>query len=365
MVMPDHLLQEFIGDQGELVQTGSPCILCSPLPNHWRSNKSLPVSFKVFSFQEVPDGTLVSVRAGNDENFCGELRNHTAVMKGQVAKFSDLRFVGRSGRGKSFTVSITINSHPNLVATYNKAIKVTVDGPRIRLQKASHPASRMFPGMFGPIGLFQQAPWMDPAAYMAASPHWDFLLRSEAAATLAGGGGGPGGPGGPGGGGGGSPTAASAAGSSPATSPQFKLPGNHLSGLFKPQIEAPLASSLLGMNPGLRQHLLAMASANTAAAHAAAQQAAAAAAASNSEENKSDGSSASSASPLSDKSSSTAVARRESGNSSSSVISGLGSAFRQVRPHHRHSSGSGGGGRGGGQDKSPSDKKDKAVWRPY
>ena len=47
MVMPDHLLQEFIGDQGELVQTGSPCILCSPLPGHWRSNKSLPVSFKV------------------------------------------------------------------------------------------------------------------------------------------------------------------------------------------------------------------------------------------------------------------------------------------------------------------------------
>ena len=47
-----------------------------------------------------------------------------------MAKFSDLRFVGRSGRGKSFTVSITINSHPNLVATYNKAIKVTVDGPR-------------------------------------------------------------------------------------------------------------------------------------------------------------------------------------------------------------------------------------------
>ena len=45
----------------------------------------LPYScFQVFSFQEVPDGTLVSVRAGNDENFCGELRNHTAVMKGQV-----------------------------------------------------------------------------------------------------------------------------------------------------------------------------------------------------------------------------------------------------------------------------------------
>ena len=62
VMFPDHLLQEFIGDQGELVQTGSPCILCSPLPNHWRSNKSLPVAFKVFSFEEVPDGTLVTIR---------------------------------------------------------------------------------------------------------------------------------------------------------------------------------------------------------------------------------------------------------------------------------------------------------------
>ena len=124
VMVPDHLLQEFLGEQGELVQTGSPCVLCSPLPNHWRSNKSLPIGFKVFTFQEVPDGTLVSVRAGNDENFCGELRNHTAVMKNQVAKFSDLRFVGRSGRGKSFTITIVINCLPALVATYNKAIKV-------------------------------------------------------------------------------------------------------------------------------------------------------------------------------------------------------------------------------------------------
>ena len=83
--------------------------------------------------------------AGNDDNYCGELRNHTAVMKNQVAKFSDLRFVGRSGRGKSFTVTITVNAHPNLVATYNKAIKVTVDGPREPRTK-----SRMFPGMLVP-----------------------------------------------------------------------------------------------------------------------------------------------------------------------------------------------------------------------
>nr|XP_050851087.1 segmentation protein Runt-like isoform X2 [Vespula vulgaris] len=83
---------------GELVQTGSPAILCSALPSHWRSNKSLPVAFKVVALDEVNDGTLVTIRAGNDENCCGELRNCTAVMKNQVAKFNDLRFVGRSGR---------------------------------------------------------------------------------------------------------------------------------------------------------------------------------------------------------------------------------------------------------------------------
>ena len=53
-MVPDHLLQDFFGEQGELVQTGSPCILCSPLPNHWRSNKSLPIAFKVFTFQVRP-----------------------------------------------------------------------------------------------------------------------------------------------------------------------------------------------------------------------------------------------------------------------------------------------------------------------
>ena len=78
-------------------------------------------------------------------------------MKNQLAKFSDLRFVGRSGRGKSFTITITIMTKPMQVATYNKAIKVTVDGPREPRTKG-----RYFPGMFGPMGLFPQ-PWLDPA----------------------------------------------------------------------------------------------------------------------------------------------------------------------------------------------------------
>lgn len=115
---------------GELVQTGSPAILCSTLPTHWRSNKSLPGAFKVVVLDDIADGSLVTIKAGNDENYCAELRNNTAHLRGQVAKFNDLRFVGRSGRGKSFTVTITVNGYPMQTATYTKAIKVTVDGPR-------------------------------------------------------------------------------------------------------------------------------------------------------------------------------------------------------------------------------------------
>jgi hypothetical protein len=108
----------------ESVTTGSPSILCSTLPNHWRSNKSLPCAFKVVALDDIQDGTIVTIKAGNDENYCGELRNCTAVMKNQVAKFNDLRFVGRSGRGKSFSITITISSYPCQIATYTKAIKV-------------------------------------------------------------------------------------------------------------------------------------------------------------------------------------------------------------------------------------------------
>jgi len=44
---PDYL--DFVSG-GELVQTGSPNLLCSALPTHWRSNKSLPVAFKVLCY---------------------------------------------------------------------------------------------------------------------------------------------------------------------------------------------------------------------------------------------------------------------------------------------------------------------------
>lgn len=64
---------------------------------------SLPLSGsfpQVVALGDVPDGTVVTVMAGNDENYSAELRNASAVMKNQVARFNDLRFVGRSGRGE-------------------------------------------------------------------------------------------------------------------------------------------------------------------------------------------------------------------------------------------------------------------------
>ncbi|CAG9832948.1 unnamed protein product [Diabrotica balteata] len=168
-------LQEY---HGELVQTGSPAILCSVLPTHWRSNKSLPIAFKVVALDDVSDGTVVTLKAGNDENYCAELRNCTAVMKNQVAKFNDLRFVGRSGRGKSFTLTITISTAPYYqMATYSKAIKVTVDGPREPRTKSNYQYGYGMPGLPGGFNPFLINPgWLD-AAYMSyAFP--DYLRRS-------------------------------------------------------------------------------------------------------------------------------------------------------------------------------------------
>ncbi|XP_059616653.1 segmentation protein Runt [Phlebotomus argentipes] len=159
-----EVLQEY---HGELVQTGSPAVLCSALPTHWRSNKSLPCAFKVVALDDVQDGTIVTIKAGNDENYFAELRNHTAVMKNQVAKFNDLRFVGRSGRGKSFSITITISSYPLQIATYTKAIKVTVDGPREPRSKQSYGYGH--PGVLNPFIL--NPGWLD-AAYMYAWPDY-------------------------------------------------------------------------------------------------------------------------------------------------------------------------------------------------
>lgn len=46
--------------------------------------------------QEVADGTVVTVKCGNDENYSGEVRNHTAVMKNQVR----VKFIVKRNRSK-------------------------------------------------------------------------------------------------------------------------------------------------------------------------------------------------------------------------------------------------------------------------
>jgi len=164
----ERLLNEVLNEHpGELTRTGSPNLICSSLPTHWRSNKTLPVAFKVVALGEVSDGTLVTIRAGNDENWCGELRNATAIMKNQVAKFNDLRFVGRSGRGKSFSLTITVSTNPPQVGSYGKAIKVTVDGPR-------EPRSKTifnFPDMMAPCWPFPGPQQQLRAFASAFGPH--------------------------------------------------------------------------------------------------------------------------------------------------------------------------------------------------
>ncbi|KTG22889.1 hypothetical protein cypCar_00018641 [Cyprinus carpio] len=126
-------MAEIIADHpAELVRTDSPNFLCSVLPSHWRCNKTLPVAFKVVALGEVPDGTVVTVMAGNDENYSAELRNASGVMKNQVARFNDLRFVGRSGR-EDFREELhpEIQFHkPTASGHLPQSHKVTVDGPR-------------------------------------------------------------------------------------------------------------------------------------------------------------------------------------------------------------------------------------------
>uniref|UniRef100_A0A087Y6W8 Runt domain-containing protein n=1 Tax=Poecilia formosa TaxID=48698 RepID=A0A087Y6W8_POEFO len=137
------LQQHGASSQRGLVHTDSPNFLCSILPQHWRCNKTLPRAFTVVALgNDVPDGVVVTVMAGNDDNCSAELRNATTTMKQGYAHFNDLRFIGRSGRGKTFTLSINVLTSPPQIATVHRAIKITVDGPRLpRPDRRSFPSS--------------------------------------------------------------------------------------------------------------------------------------------------------------------------------------------------------------------------------
>lgn len=79
----------------------NPHFACARLPPHWRSNKALPEVFRVLALKEIPDGTEVRVIAINEMGQESEVRNDTATFQNNVARFNDLRFVGKSGRGET------------------------------------------------------------------------------------------------------------------------------------------------------------------------------------------------------------------------------------------------------------------------
>lgn len=58
-ILAERTLGDFMSEHpGELIRTGSPLFVCTVLPPHWRSNKTLPVAFKVVALGDIGDGTV-------------------------------------------------------------------------------------------------------------------------------------------------------------------------------------------------------------------------------------------------------------------------------------------------------------------
>ncbi|XP_043118645.1 RUNX family transcription factor 2a isoform X2 [Puntigrus tetrazona] len=167
----NRTMVEIIADHpAELVRTDSPNFLCSVLPSHWRCNKTLPVAFKVVALGDVPDGTVVTVMAGNDENYSAELRNASAVMKNQVARFNDLRFVGRSGRGHRQKLEDPPKA-PLFSERLSELERLRQTTMRVAVQTQSpRPSLNATPNSFNPQGQTQIS---DPRQAQS-SPPWSY-----------------------------------------------------------------------------------------------------------------------------------------------------------------------------------------------
>ncbi|XP_032752189.1 runt-related transcription factor 3 isoform X2 [Rattus rattus] len=161
---------------GELVRTDSPNFLCSVLPSHWRCNKTLPVAFKVVALGDVPDGTVVTVMAGNDENYSAELRNASAVMKNQVARFNDLRFVGRSGRGHRQKIEDQTKAFPDRFGDLRMRVTPSTPSPRGSLSTTSHFSSQAQTPIQGSSDL---NPFSDPRQFDRSFPTLQSLTESR------------------------------------------------------------------------------------------------------------------------------------------------------------------------------------------
>ena len=93
-------VQHVVRDAGGLITTTHPSVYCTRLPAHTRSNSPLHVPFIVVCKLPVPDGTMVRLKAGNKFNPKAEMKNVDGTLINGVAKFPDVRFIGRSGRGR-------------------------------------------------------------------------------------------------------------------------------------------------------------------------------------------------------------------------------------------------------------------------
>ena len=82
-------------------ETDNKDILVDELPSFTRVNKFLG-DFRVHVKNNiVPNGTRVIVRAFSSKTGEGKIKNNESVVINGIAKFCDIRFVGRSGRGEN------------------------------------------------------------------------------------------------------------------------------------------------------------------------------------------------------------------------------------------------------------------------
>eukprot|EP00050_Salpingoeca_kvevrii_P021903 m.117587 g.117587 ORF g.117587 m.117587 type:complete len:540 (-) comp9520_c0_seq3:430-2049(-) len=107
-----------------------PDIATTPLPDHWRVRKILPAAFHVRCTAPVPDGTLVVLAALTDDGAPSDLRKPTATTRDGIAAFPELRFLATSGRGKRFSLKISVHGDILRETILKDCIKITADGPR-------------------------------------------------------------------------------------------------------------------------------------------------------------------------------------------------------------------------------------------
>ena len=76
-------------------------IFVDALPEFARANKYIGNYNVYVQNNEVPDGTLIEIKAYSTKTGWGELKNNISRVVNDKACFEDLRFIGKSGRGIS------------------------------------------------------------------------------------------------------------------------------------------------------------------------------------------------------------------------------------------------------------------------